>query len=356
MNDRYTLKGEIMDNVLQIEKIFYKVIKSNQIQEAVLLVENTKGDFSYSKGYGDKNIDSPLLMASITKLFTTTCILALLERDKLSLKDKITKFFDNSVLEGLHIYKGKEYSFDLTISDLLFQTSGLPDVFEEGKNSAKNRVVMEDYSYVFSEVMEMTKKLNRHFKPGTVNKAYYADINFDILSEIIEKITNWSLSKSYSHYIFEPLGLKDTYLPEDENDYVPNIYYEDKSIHRPKFLISSRGSGGCITTAREMMEFLKAFFGGRLFNVSILDELSSCNKLQTSMWPICYGSGYMRIPLNGLNTLFMGKGELKGHSGSTGSFAFYYPNKDIYIVGNLNQMGNPSLPIKLTMQIAVTVK
>ena len=45
------------------------------------------------------------------------------------------------------------------------------------------------------------------------------------------------------------------------------------------------------------------------------------------MLPIHYGSGYIRVPLNGFATLFMGKGELIGHSGSTGSFAFYYPPK-----------------------------
>lgn len=342
-------------NALQIEKSFNKIISSNKIREAVLFVENKKGDFSYNKGCSGKDINSPLLMASVTKLFTTTCILALKERGKLSLDDKITKYFDSTVLDGLHIYKGKEYSFELTISDLLFQTSGLPDVYEDGENNVKNRVIIEDFFYTFNDILEMTKKLDPHFEPGT-KRAYYADINFDILGEILEKITNYPLSKVYRNYIFEPLGLKNTYLPENESDFISNIYYEDKAIFRPKFVMSSRGSGGCVTTAYEMMIFLKAFFGGELFDISILDELSSYNKLQISMWPICYGSGYMRIPLSGLTTLFMGKDELKGHSGSTGSFAFYYPIKDLFIVGNLNQMKKPSLPVRLSMRIAMTVK
>lgn len=340
----------------KLDKISNKAFASNKIHEAVLLVENTTGDFSYTKGYGGKDIDSPLLMASITKLFTTTCILALQEQGKLSLDDKITKYFDNSVLDGLHIYQGKDYSFDLTVSDLLFQTSGLPDVYEEGKNSTKNRVINEDFSYTFNEIVEMVKKLHPHFKPRTVKRAYYADINFDMLGEILERILNWPLHNIYRHFIFEPLNLKNTYLPESLDDFVPNIYYSDKAIHRPKFVISSRASGGCVTTAREMMIFLKAFFGGGLFNISIFDEFSSYNKLQASMGPIFYGSGYMRIPLSGLTTLFMGKGELKGHSGSTGSFAFYYPIKDLFIVGDLNQMMNAALPIRFSMRIAMMVK
>ena len=134
---------------------------------------------------------------------------------------------------------------------------------------------------------------------------------------------------------------------------MPNIYYKNKAIQRAKFVMSSRASGGCVSTTRELMSFLKAFFGGVLFNISIFDELSLCNKLQTSMMPICYGSGYMRIPLTGITSFFMGKGELMGHSGSAGSFAFYYPTKNLFIVGDLNQMENAALPIKLPMQIAI---
>jgi D-alanyl-D-alanine carboxypeptidase len=339
-----------------IDKIFKKTTRSKQIHEGVLFVENTDGDFSYSKGYGGKDMDSPMLMASITKLFTTTCILALLEKGELSLEDRLSKYIDKALLSSIHVYDGKEYSFDLTLSDLLFQVSGLPDVFEEGKDSVKSRAIEEDYYTTFSEQVVMVKKLKPHFAPRTKRKAYYADINFDMLGEIIEKTTNTTLAEAYKKYIFEPLALESTYLPEHENDFIPNIYYKDKSIYRPKVIRSSRASGGCITTARELMIFMKAFFGGELFNKVIFEKLTASNKLQASMGPIYYGSGYMRIPLDGLITLFMGKGELMGHSGSTGSFAFFYPVKDIFMVGDLNQMGNAALPIRLSMKLAMMTK
>ncbi|WP_339315299.1 serine hydrolase domain-containing protein [Paenibacillus sp. FSL R10-2734] len=344
------------DRMRTIEKIFNKATHSKQIHEGVLFVENTDGDFSYSKGYGGKNIDSPMLMASITKLFTTTCILALLEMGKLSLEDRLSKYFDNAVLSGIHVYEGKEYSFDLTLSDLLFQISGLPDVFEEGKDNAKNRAIEEDYYTTFSEQVALVKKLKPHYAPRTKRKAYYADINFDMLGEIIEQATNTTLAEAYKKYIFEPIALKSTYLPENEKDFIPNIYYKDKSIYRPKVIRSSRASGGCITTARELMIFMKAFFEGKLFDKALFEKLRASNKLQSSMGPIYYGSGYMRIPLDGLITLFMGKGELMGHSGSTGSFAFYYPTKDLFMVGDLNQMGNAALPIRLSMKLAMMTK
>jgi D-alanyl-D-alanine carboxypeptidase len=340
----------------KFEKIFDKFTTSNQIHEGILFIESRDGDFSYSKGYGGKELDSPLFMASITKLLTTTCILALQEQDRLSLDDKLTKYFDDAMLSGLHIYSGNEYSFDLTISDLLFQISGLPDVFEEGNDSIKHRFIREDFSISFEELITKTKKLKPHFAPSTKRKAYYADINFDILGEIIEKVTHSTLAEAYRDFIFEPLALKNTYLLECDNDFVPTIFYRNNVLYRPKMIMSSRASGGCITTARELMEFIKAFFCGTLFNTTIFDELSLCNKLQHSMWPIRYGSGYMKIPLHGLITLFMGKGELIGHSGSTGSFAFYYPVKEVFFVGDLNQMANAALPLKLSMRLAMMMR
>ena len=69
--------------------------------------------FHISFGYGGKNIDTPLLMASITKLFTTTCILILREQGKLSLDDEIAKYIEEDTLSNLHVYKGQEYSKDL---------------------------------------------------------------------------------------------------------------------------------------------------------------------------------------------------------------------------------------------------
>ncbi|WP_130806184.1 serine hydrolase domain-containing protein [Senegalia massiliensis] len=340
----------------KFERIFNKFTRLKKVNEGILLIENTSGEFSLCKNYGGKELNSLFLMASITKLFTTTCILILLEQEKLSLEDKIIKYFDINFLNGIHTYKNKDYSLKLTISDLLFQTSGLPDVYLEGKNSLKNQIIQDDYYITFCDMISMVKNLKSHFEPGKKEKSYYADINFDILGEIIKKESGLTLSKAYKKYIFEPLGLVNTYLPENKNEEIPKIYYMNQIIHRPDFVISSGASGGCITNAYELMIFIKAFFGGKLFNKTIFKSLSVYNKLQLSMKPIYYGGGYMKIPLNGFVSLFMVKGELIGHSGSTGSFAFYYPTKDLFFVGDINQMSNPALPIRLAIQLAMVSK
>lgn len=354
-------RGEVLmtNREQKIDKVFAGATNSKLINEAILFIESANGDFSYYKGYGKKRLSSPLLMASITKLFTTTCILTLLEQGRLSLDDKLTKYFDKTVLTGLHIYGGKEYSFDLTVSDLLFQVSGLPDSFEDGgkdiTSSVMTAIIQKDKYLTFDATVAETKRQKPLFIPRTPFKAYYANINFDMLGEIIEKVTQRSLSDAYHQIIFQPLGLQKTYLPTDESDFIPKVYYKDECLHRPQLIMSCRASGGCVSTAQELMIFIKAFWNGKLFDKGIFKALSIYRKLQASKGPINYGGGYMQIPLDGVLTLFMGKGELLGHSGSTGSFAFYYPTKDLYIVGDLNQMANPALPIRLSMRIAMTI-
>ena len=61
----------------------------------------------------------------------------------------------------------------------------------------------------------------------------------------------------------------------------------------------------------------------------------------------------MRIKMGGFSTSFLGQGDLTGHSGSTGSFAFYYPDKELFFVGDFNQMKYPALPIRFVMQLAM---
>ncbi len=338
-----------------IEKIFYKTTKSKDVHEGILLIEDSKGTRSHFT-YGGKDLDSAILLASITKLYTTACILNLIEQGKLSLGDQVIKYLDAELLEGLHTYKERDYTTELTIAHLLFQTSGLPDAFEEKSLNIKKQVIHGDFYLRFDEQLTATKQMDPHFAPHSTGRVYYSDINFDLLGRIIEVVCDSSLEEVYKQLIYDPLELRQTYLAENADDLYPAIYNKETTLHRPKYITSCGASGGIVSTTRELMVFIKAFFGGRLFHPDMFNQNPSSNKLQLSMYPIQYGCGFMRIPLGGLSTLFKGKGELVGHSGSTGSFAFYHPEKDMYMVGDLNQLANPALPVRMAMQVAISDK
>lgn len=343
------MKKEKFDN------IFNRTVKSKYIHEAILLIENMKGDFHYSNIFGDKTLDSPILIASITKLYTTACILILHEKNRLSLDNKMSIYFKSDVINGLHVYKGIDYSNEITIKHLLTQTSGLPDVYEH-KNGLKNKITEKDIFYSFDEWINDTKLLSPTFQPSFGNKAYYADINFTILGKIIEKVTDMPLHQVFETYIFSHLGLKHTFVSNIENIEIPYAYYNKQKLYRPKFLMSCGGNGSIVSTTKELMIFIKAFFKGTLFDSNAIYKDNHYRKLQLSMTPIRYGLGYMQIPLGGIATLFQGNGHLIGHSGSTGSFAFYNPTNDLFFVGDLNQMTKPSASVRLSMQLSMSIK
>jgi CubicO group peptidase (beta-lactamase class C family) len=342
-----------MKNKEVIEKQFNNATRSNKIHEAVLFVENMKGDFSVSYGYGGRDKHSLFFMASVSKLFVTSCILILQEQKKLSLDDLIGDYIDKATLNNLHVYKGEDYSHKLTISDLLFNKSGLPDGLID--SDLLKHFIQEDIEVSFDVALEKTKALCPHFAPNTKNKAYYSDINFRLLVKIIENVTKTPLVQVYQDYVFIPVGMTNTYLPTNSENFIPKIYYNNETLYRPKFF-NSDYNYDAISTAKDLMLFLKAFWNGALFPQTVFEKLSVYRKLQAAMGPIYYGGGYMQIPLNSIYTLFMGKGELIGHCGISSSFAFYYPEKDLFFVGDLNQMANPGLPIRLLMKLAMSVK
>lgn len=343
-----------MDEIVFANKAFRKVTDSEAIHEAVYLIENQAGTMRKTQGYGGKDQDSPLLMASISKLFTTAIVLMLMEEGRIKLEDKLNLYIPEEILDGLHVYKGKEYTQEIELYDLLFQSSGLPDYLSEGRQ-VKQQMKREDFFYSFNELIEMTKELPAHFPPRK-GGAQYTNINFDILGQIIEKVTDRPLAEVYQKMIFNPLGLDNTYLVASENDFVPDIYVEDRRVARPNAIRTFASSGGGVTTARELMIFLKAFFNDRLFKQESFNLMREYRKLQSSMRPVQYGGGHMKISLGTINTFFMGTGSLLGHVGTTGSFAFYHPENDLFLVGDLNQMEIPARPHRFVTRLALSRK
>ena len=195
-------------------------------------------------------------------------------------------------------------------------------------------------------MMERTKNLETHFINGSSGKAYYSDINFDILGVIAERVTGMTLEDILLDKIINPLGLENTEIATIESEFLP-IYYHDEVIDIPMALSSFRASGGIISNLDDLMVFLRAYIEGQLFSVSYLDQ-GEWNEIQFDFHE--YKNGMMRFEITGVWALF-GSYELIGHSGSNNTFAFYSPDEEIYLVGTLNQVTDPSVQYRLMNQL-----
>ncbi len=268
--------------ISKLDKALNKTIDNRKVFGAVIHIESIDGEFSWIKSEGNMKTDTPYAIASITKLYTTTVIIKLIEDGLLSFDDTIDRFFSKDYLEGLHIYKGKDYTSTITIRQLLSHTTGLPDLSTEKNASGKSyfdEIYEKDRILTFDEALKRTKSLKPHFINGTKGKAFYSDINFDLLGEIAKLITHKELEDIYDQFIIQPLQLTHTFLCKPKSSFA-SIYLNTKPLNRPLTVTSAGASGGIISTAQDTMKFLKAFYTGKLFNESYLSMLYQWNKLQ----------------------------------------------------------------------------
>lgn len=332
---------------------------------AAIQSENRSLDFVGASGIADPQTgtamtpDTPYFIASVTKMYTAAIVLNLYDEQRIDLDAPISEYLPSSLIHGIHVFKGKDYSEQIKVSDLISQTSGLAD-YESDKQRGGKSVLDElktghDRAISTEEALEIIRKLSSRFIPGASGKAYYSNTNYRLLSAIIETVTKKSMALNFEERIFSPLGLKETYLFDCNvirTDAAPaTVYLKDKPAYVPKYISSNISDGGLVSTASECMIFLRAFFEGKLFNKTLFERMQSWNRI---FFPLRYGYGlmYFRLPR------FFWPRQLPafvGHSGSMGSFAFTCPSQSIYLAGTVNQIASPSRPFFLMINLIRTV-
>jgi uncharacterized protein YbbC (DUF1343 family)/CubicO group peptidase (beta-lactamase class C family) len=187
-----------------IEELVREEIAAKRLPGAVVLVG--VGDrVVYQKAIGDRalvpvkeamTLDTIFDLASLTKVVaTTTSVMALLERGKIRLNDRVATF-----VPGFDRY-GKA---DITIRHLLAHTSGLrPDVDLADAWTGSDTAIQ----LAIEEVPAAP--------PGA--RFVYSDINFFLLGDIVRRISGAPLDQFASERIFGPLGMKDTMFNPPES-------------------------------------------------------------------------------------------------------------------------------------------
>ncbi len=354
-------------NEAKLQTLLEKQINKGGVYNIVAGVQSQDGsvDISGAAGIADAEagipmtVDTPYLVASITKMYTATVIINLHDQGLLSLDKAISEYLPASLINGIHVHKGKDYSSQIKVYQLVNQTSGLADYFEDkpkgGHSLFDDLKQGRDRAFDIEQVMAMVRGLSPRFEPGAKNgtKASYADTNYQLLGAIIESVTGKSVADNFQEMIFTPLDLKHTYVYDTaapRPDAPAAVYFKERVTNIPKFLTSNTPDGGIVSTVSENLIFLRAFFDGKLFDKKYFDRMTS--RWNSIFFPLRYGYGMMQLKMPRIFSPFRPIPEFIGHSGSTGSFAFYCPKKALYLTGTVNQTASPSRPIRLMIQIA----
>lgn len=260
--DNQALKGKI-DNYLNTGV-------ENGFSGAILVAK--KGEIIIEKGYGmankEKNIPytttTVSTIGSVTKQFTATAILKLVEFNNLKVTDSINKFFENL----------PEDKKDITIHQLLSHTAGLIDVIGNGDFDD----IPKD---TFFKTLFATKLLH---EPGT--KYAYSNAGYSILGRIIEIISGQDYENFLNQYLFKPAGMNQTgyFIPQWNEAKVASGYYHNitnvgtmvsRYKKMEKVTWTLKGNGGIHSTIGDMYKWYQALKNNIILPKELFKKLTT---------------------------------------------------------------------------------
>lgn len=185
----------------KIDEVMTMANKYRLFNGSVLVAEN--GKVIYKKGFGLANMEwnipntteTRFRLGSITKQFTATIILQLVEQGKIKLDGKLSDYLPD--------YR-KDVGEKVTVHQLLNHTSGIPSY--TGLPRFFNDVSRNPYS-----VADFIKKYasnDLEFEPGS--KFSYNNSGYFLLGAIIERVTGQPYERVLKEKIFDPLGMKNS--------------------------------------------------------------------------------------------------------------------------------------------------
>jgi D-alanyl-D-alanine carboxypeptidase len=251
---------------------------------SLAVIQNGRVDLA--KGYGLANVEHQVpatpetvyQLQSITKSFTATGIMLLVEEGKLGLDDKVSQ----------HLPGTPESWQAITVRHLLTHTSGIKDFINEPTASLRLDVSEE-------EVLQATAPRPLNFPPG--ERYAYSNTNYHLLVMIIRRLTGKPYGDFLRERIFEPLGMKDTRvisLAEIIPHRAAGYLVERGVLRNGEFVAPSilgYGGGGLRSTVLDLVKWDAALDTERVLKKSSLDQMWTPAKLNSGA-ATTYGLGW----------------------------------------------------------------
>lgn len=338
-----------------IAAAFKNQMKSDPaLRNAYLLVSSEKLDVNLmlAEGRADTPVHpmQPIHLASVGKLFTATLIGLLHDVGKLDFRDHIHRYLDAELMKGLHVFKGKDYSEQITITHLLQQTSGLGDVFFP----LWKKLRKGGFSVSAREAVIWGKEhIRPKFPPGAAN--HYGDTNYYLLGMVIESVTGIPFHEAMKEYIFDPLGMDQAYVfgfssPSRPQEYpMAKVRLDGVDIDSVPDVYKIDYSGGGITAPLcQYLSFMRALVGGKLVRTETLDRMLN-DSVRMGFPMVGFNYGYSIWKFRALPLLLPREMVCWGCVGITGAFMFYHPPTEAIMIGSFNDMAYKSNSLRFML-------
>jgi CubicO group peptidase (beta-lactamase class C family) len=237
-----------------------------------------------AKGYGLANVEHQVPVkpetifqsGSMGKQFTATAVMMLMEEGKLSLDDKISKFFPDAPAAWEKI----------TVRHLLTHTSGMTD-YPPGFDFRRD--------YTEEELLHQIKAVPLGFQPG--EKWAYSNLAYVTLGILIHKASGQFYGDFLRDRVFKPLQMTTARVISEE-DIVPNraagYRLEKDELKNQNWVspaLNTTADGALYLTIYDMAKWDAALYTEKLLKKSSLEEMWTPVKLNNgSNHP--YGFGW----------------------------------------------------------------
>ncbi len=295
---------------------------------AVAIIDH--GKVTYRKAFGMADIshhkantpETQFELASMAKQFTAMCIALLEEQGKISADDDIHQF-----------YPEFHFGEPVRIKNLLDHTSGIREGYVlallGGKVNLKGEVPKRRNTKAFI-IQLLTKERDLNYTPGA--EMVYANINYILLGDIVERVSGQTLRAFADSAIFKPLGMTHTVFRDQPdmrgvNESYP-YFLKGKDFKRGTKLGGIVGDHNLISTIDDLTLWAANFKSNKLgkSDPALIKKITSSSYLNNGD-STRYGYGLNVWRDRGVHRV--------GHGGDDGghtSIITFYPEHDLAVI------------------------
>ncbi|MGB0293927.1 MAG: serine hydrolase domain-containing protein [Flavobacteriaceae bacterium] len=283
-------EGVSAERLERISEVSKSYLEDEKVAGIATMVSRN-GKIIYAKAFGERGVDDSKTLKiddlfriySMTKPIVAVAAMQLYEKGMFHLNDPISKFLPElaelSVMdEEGNLTPNQE---PISMQQLLTHTAGFSYGFSNSKvDQAYNKAELWK-SKDSDDFIKRVAALPLHYKPG---ERWHYSIAVDLTGVIVERLSGMGLDEYLQTYIFEPLGMVDTFFEVPKKKmkrFLPNHYYDygEKSLKtvqetKEKYNAMSNyedvsmfsGGGGLVSTAMDYMLFMEALQNGGSLN------------------------------------------------------------------------------------------
>lgn len=328
--------------VSYIDSLMNASFKSNVPGAVILVAKDGVPIFRKAYGLANVELDVPnkpenvFPIASMTKQFTTVCILQLAQQGKLTLQDDIRKYLPEFNTHGRLI----------TVEHLLTHTSGIPN--SEFKPEYIQRSALEQSQ---EEMFAFVMNDQPLFEPGS--ECSYNDFGFYLAGVIVERISGMRYGEYLQKNIFQPCGMKSSTTGSREKT-IPLFATGYRAISDTTFMPAQyfnwkwdMGLGDILTCVDDMLKWDEALYTDKLVKRDLLEKAWTSFVLKDGT-KTNYGYGWATVNFQELQ-MISHPGGIPGYA----SYALRIPSQHIFVVVLTNNNGRYGAAVSTAQQVAL---